>query len=154
LVKLPERTTQTGKFSQVVGKQFMRSWQRIVVEHELYLESPTFRDGDSTTGHICIGFNSNDLNGGICAGRGPGLTAVGVDGPPFPVDTWIHCRYDVDPATKQATIDLGPVHLVTPFDLTPPNGDQRVTVSLGVLGYNVPAPAFAAHFDNVTIDFK
>lgn len=151
LVKLPRRDTR--QLQQIVVKDFVRPWQRVIVEHDLFLEAPDFLSGDSTAGLFCADFFAGDvLEGGLCVGRGRDLTAATIDGPPFAANEWIHARYDIDPSTKSAMVKIGDVVLTPTFDLSNGTGEPRISVMFGVLGYNVPSPAFAVHLDNITID--
>lgn len=92
-----------------VDKQFP-GVRRIIVEFDVFLETPVFASGDINSGIVGILFNSTGSKAPLALSAGKTYTALGipgtsVTGAPLTGDTWLHARFDFDPAgTVQGSI--------------------------------------------------
>ena len=123
------------------------------MDFDVFLEQPAFMAADSNAGLFCAGFYAGTNEDGTCMSVAPTYTIFTGNGPAFPTERWVHVRYDVDPQAKVGAMEVnGAPFAKGPFTLPAGSGAPRMLVQVGVLGYNVPAPAFSATFDNVTIE--
>jgi hypothetical protein len=132
--------------------------RRIVVEFDMFLETPSFVDGDINAGIVSIYISSSTVgNAQIALSVGKGYTTFGnpgapVNGDPLTGDTWLHARFDFDPSGK-VTGSIGSVTWQQTFPAYVVGTNPETRLDLGVNGYNQPAPEFRVFYDNVTIDF-
>lgn len=150
LAKMPRRETAKGYAS--LGKTLDIAWRRVVMSFDVYVERPAFLAGDSNAGLICFAFYAGSEADGTCMSVASEYVGFGVDKPPLRYDSWLHATFDVDPIAKIARAEVDGVVFEGPVSVPASGGAQRIEIQLGVLGYNVPAPAFAATYDDITID--
>ncbi len=150
LAKMPRR--ETAKGSAALRKTFDIPWRRVVMNFDVYVERPLFLTGDRNAGLVCFAFYAGSQLGGLCVSVAGDYVAFGVDKPPLRYDTWLHATFDVDPIGKLARAEIDGVVFQSHFSPPATGEAQRMEIELGVLGYNVPAPAFAVTYDDITID--
>jgi hypothetical protein len=149
---IARRAADEPKIPVLLNKRFEGSWRRIVVELDMYLERPDWKDGDINAALFSIELYSDTKNDGFYIASGLDYTNFNdAFGTPMPKDQWVHLKVDFDPAGT-ATAQLGAVGYVLHFAPYGPGPAQTMNVRIGINGYNVPAPRFAAYYDNVTID--
>ena len=139
-----------------VYKQFA-GVRRVIVEFDVFLETPSFASGDVNSGIVGIFFSSSTPKAAVALSVGKGYTTLGnpgtsVNSAALTGDTWLHARFDFDPAgTVQGSIGASSWQQTFPAYFV--GTDPETSLQLGVNGYNQPAPELRVFYDNVTIDF-
>lgn len=140
----------------VLNKVFT-GWARTVVDFDAYIEAPAFLSGDVNSGIVTISFYSDpNIDVGVAVSAGDGYVTVGTPGTPgsgkqMPNGRWFHLHFDVDPKSSlSAKIDD---EIFKDTWTSSAGSNPRTVVSIGISGYNRPAPAYNVYYDNVTIDF-
>ena len=146
----------TNKEYAELRKRVSDGLRRVVVEFDFYVEPPMWQAGDINAGVFDIGLYSSTLNTGVATSVGEQYVTIGNPGTPLSgtklrFGTWLHAKYDLDPAgTFDATLDGAPFHqTVAALDA---GTSPSTHVILGVDGYNAPAPEFIVYYDNILVD--
>ncbi len=155
LAVMPRRASSAPYANALLRKQYP-GFAHVVVDLDAYIVAPAWQAGDVNSGMFTISYHSSTVNEGVAVSVGDGYTTVGnpgadSNGAALPTDRWIHLHFDVDPTKSMvATIDGKPFNSTWPA-LAPGSAPQTV-VTIGVNGYNQPAPEYRIYYDNLTID--
>jgi hypothetical protein len=150
------RRSSDGEQS-MLNKTFPGPFRRTIVEFDMYFEQADWAADDVNAALFSFYFSSK--TGGkdvylIAAKDYSNFGRVGnaANGAALTTNTWIHAKFDLDPGSQFVADVAGQHYQVTPTPFTA--GDQpEMTLSLGVNGFNTPAPTLTAYYDNVTVDF-
>ena len=147
-------SSSPGEYATVDEK--VTGWPHVVVDFDVYLEPPSFQNGDINSGIMSLSYFSGSVNASATISVGASYITVGtlgapINGTPMPTSTWLHVHFDVDP---QGTFDakIGAQTFHQTFAALTPGTSPVLFLELGVLGFNQPAPAYAVQYDNVTMD--
>lgn len=155
---LPRRPNEDVDRSANITREWPRAWARIVAEMDVYLEPPAWQQDDVNVALATLELTSAGAKRVAFLIIGERYTEVGTAsmgyaaGPEtFPTNRWVHVAMDLDPKGlitasfdgKVSTHEFAPVQA----------GDAPVIrFHVGLTGYNTPAPAISAYYDNVTFD--
>lgn len=149
---MPRRPTKLARAA--LQKTFPGPFRRMVVEFDTYLDPPDWAsDGSDINGSLIdITFSSNTNSKALYIIVGKDYSRVGSETrSPLPTGTWLHVTMDVDP-TNEVNVVVGTEHYRSAF-AAPSAGALETLISLGVIGFNAPAPLFQVYYDNVSVDF-
>lgn len=144
-------------------EQQFDGWHHVVIEFEMYAKTPDWTMGDVNSGVVTFTYWSPSISTGGGAGLAMSMGQAystlgtpftsGINGAPLATDAWIHVHIDFDPAGN-VTASFGSVSLAGTFPALPSNPTTpTMTLTVGISGYNHPAPTYAIDYDNVTVDF-
>jgi hypothetical protein len=128
-----------------------------VIEFDVLVEPSAWQAGDVNSGAVALTLFGGNGSATFTVSIAQNYTSLNGapqpgSGPPVPTGTWHHWKIDLQlDGTITATLGTSVLSAMAQLP-APTNTGSGVILELGVLGYNAPAPAFAFHFDNVTID--
>ncbi|MFO0667124.1 MAG: hypothetical protein U0174_24440 [Polyangiaceae bacterium] len=142
----------------IISKRF-DGWRPMRVEYDMFLKQPSWQPDDVNAGFFHVDFvGTSPTTRDITISVGSNYKSVGgsVQVPghsPLPTDTWVHFRFDIDPLKGRVAALVGNDEVTGTWSAFAVPSSASTVVSIGVLGYNEPAPAFDVIYDNVTVDF-
>jgi hypothetical protein len=157
LITMPRRSDVSPLAYATLYKKWP-GFVHVVVDFDAFIVAPAWQNGDINSGVFTMAFTSSTANEDLNVSVGRTYTTVGnpgadANGAELPTDRWIHFHFDVDPAKSMiATIDGKPFNSTWPA-LVPGTGRSTV-VTIGVSGYNRPAPEYKVYYDDLTVDLK
>lgn len=156
-LRMDRRSSTAPDAYAVVEKTFGGKLRRMLLEYDMYFEPTTWQAGDINSGFLVISFAGTNQDVTFSIGedyfgmQSPGGTSSGNGA--FPFGEWVHVRVDVDPVGGRLSASIGKGQLTKTWQGRSPDSGTGMFLSLGISGYNKPAPAFHVFYDNVVVDF-
>jgi hypothetical protein len=132
-------------------------WHKVAIDLDLFVEPPAWQLGDVNSGFFVVFFYADGVEFGVAMSLGELYITFGTpassspqDNKPLPFGSWVHLHAVVSPSALDATV--GSVPFTSSWSPPAAAANARMSVQLGIAGYNRPAPAFRAFYDNVTVD--
>jgi hypothetical protein len=158
LAVMPRRAANAPAAYALLRQDFA-VWHRIVVEFDFFARAPAWQTNDVNSGVFVLFYYSSATPGeGLSLSMGQGYTTLSapnnmqLSGATLPTEAWQHARIDMDPIGK-VDATFGTVHFTGAFPPIPTGTSPKMSLQLGISGYNQPAPEFRIYYDNVTVDF-
>jgi hypothetical protein len=151
------RRASTDPFANAALEIKFGGWHHMVVEFDFLPKTPDWIDTDVNSGLFALSFFGDNYSDGLALSMGHAYTTLGTPGTdisdaPLPTEAWLHAHVDFDPAGK-VDATFGTIHFIGTFAALPNDTNQTTALSVGINGYNQPAPQYRVYYDNVTVDF-
>lgn len=148
----PTDVTESATLTQII----QRSFTKITIAYDTFIERPDFSDGDINVGVGCFNARYNNTRGATCISVGADYSGVfQTQLGPWPWDRWVHVELSMPvEGVPSATITstAGTKTVTGSYEISVDVGEPDIRVELGLQSYNKPAPGFTAYYDNVVID--
>ncbi|CAN5487372.1 hypothetical protein BH09MYX1_BH09MYX1_25260 [soil metagenome] len=134
------------------------AWRRVRITMQMYLENPGWMQGDINAALLEWACYSKGGDTGVVMTLGDGYVSTGetsatpINGNGFPLDTWTSVVLDFDPAGSMR-LDYGSLFINQTFVAKVKAGQTSCFLSVGIDGFNDPAPPFRVHYDDVTLAY-
>jgi hypothetical protein len=131
------------------------------VGFDIFIEPTTWSATDINTGIFSAAYYAanDELLVQTALSHGDKYTTLAVDPagqasadiPGLPTGRWVHLDIVFDPRSARATLTVDKTKEYITTGPAPASRPAKVMVSIGLLGYNSPAPPFDVHYDNVQL---
>ena len=155
---LPRRGNLNTNYAASVSKRMPGAWRHVKVNLDVWLDPVSWQAGDINSGILAFAYNSDTQSHGIALSIDKDSTTLGVGqdsrppGADFPEGKWVHLTLDADPESAVELRMDGVVIGQGTANGWAAGANPDMTLQLGVLGYNDPAPEYAVYYDNVVVE--
>ncbi len=154
---LPRREAVGQEPAVYLSRLLPGAWRRIVFTADVFFEGPAWQPGDSNSAIVWLECWSATNYSAVYFFVSVDHTGVGrypenATGPVLPADRWINVGVDFDPVASTVAARIGDATYGRALSTVTSGANPNCQARFGINSFNDPIPAFAIHFDNVTVE--
>lgn len=155
-----------GPAYAALTKTFAGAWRDVVVDAEMWLAKPNVTSPNKGAGLVTIYLASNKGAAGSVLFAGYDYVGQSIvsnegnlsysEGPPIPLDRWVHVHLEVRPSNKSIVLvlDQAKAEVIGVFPSPTVADNPRITVTVGLQAFDGPTDTLDVRFDDVKVDLQ